>query len=139
MRNASLTLLGVILASCGIDRISKFFALSVFDGQGVFFYSGFAGLPTWVVIGIYIGIVFGTYFLINKRPSFLSAVASGLILGGGASNIYDRIVYGHVIDWISVGNVFVCNLADAMIVIGIFILLYSIYDRKGTINRTDRA
>jgi signal peptidase II len=51
----------------------------------------------------------------------------GLIVGGGASNILDRWVYGSVIDFIDVQGIpywhYVFNTADVMIHLGIWPML----------------
>lgn len=54
-----------------------------------------------------------------------SAVALGLVLGGGAGNLADRIVRSTpgVVDWIDVGWWPVFNLADSAIVCGVVALL----------------
>jgi len=62
----------------------------------------------------------------------LSIVSIGLILGGALGNLIDRLRFGYVIDFIDVHlqNLFhwpTFNLADAAVVIGIFIFIYSIY------------
>lgn len=42
----------------------------------------------------------------------------GLILGGLLGNLYDRVFYGYVIDFIHIKNLFVFNLADLFITVG---------------------
>jgi signal peptidase II len=44
------------------------------------------------------------------------------IVAGGAGNLIDRIMYGHVIDYISVGTFPVWNFADMCIVGGCILL-----------------
>ena len=54
-------------------------------------------------------------------------VCFGFIVGGGASNILDRFVYGSVIDFIDVQHIpywnYVFNTADVMVHVGIWPLL----------------
>ena len=50
-------------------------------------------------------------------------VALGLLIGGSASNLTDRIRLGHVTDFIDVRYWPAFNLADAFIVLGVLILL----------------
>jgi len=49
-----------------------------------------------------------------------------LIILGGASNFFDRIYYGYVVDWIRifVFPLSVFNIADLMIIIGIICLIF---------------
>lgn len=51
----------------------------------------------------------------------------GLIVGGGSSNILDRVIYGSVIDFVDVKGIsfwnYIFNTADVMIHIGVWPLL----------------
>lgn len=54
-----------------------------------------------------------------------------LILGGAISNLIDRIIYGYVIDYISILNFPVFNIADSAITIGAIIIIYqNIFKKK---------
>lgn len=67
-------------------------------------------------------------FLISMiiKRRLTEAAALSLIFLGAASNAYDRLRYGYVIDYASFRYFSVLNLADALITIGSFwgILLY---------------
>ncbi len=52
--------------------------------------------------------------------------ALGLLIGGSASNLIDRVRLGHVIDFLDLGWWPAFNLADSFIVIGVAILLVAI-------------
>lgn len=54
-------------------------------------------------------------------------LAMCLQLGGALGNLVDRIVRGHVVDFVSVGNFPVFNVADSSITIGVCILLYGFW------------
>jgi len=54
-------------------------------------------------------------FVIFERHPFLGI---GFILGGLLGNLYDRVFYGYVIDFIYIKNFYVFNLADVFITIG---------------------
>lgn len=62
----------------------------------------------------------------NGQKSGLS-----LILGGAIGNLIDRILFGRVVDFIDIGigstRWPVFNIADAAVVIGMFILLYHVF------------
>ena len=62
-----------------------------------------------------------------KEIKRLDAISYGILFGGIFGNLFDRIVYGYVIDFIDV-YIFnydfpVFNIADSFIVIGVIILL----------------
>jgi len=50
-------------------------------------------------------------------------VALGLLIGGSASNLIDRVRLGHVTDFLDLGFWPAFNLADSFIVLGVLILL----------------
>ena len=47
----------------------------------------------------------------------------GIILGGIVGNLFDRLLYNGVIDYIEIFNFPVFNLADSLIVLGIILLI----------------
>ena len=50
-----------------------------------------------------------------------------LIIGGGLSNLFDRVLRGGVIDFIDLGWGSVFNLADVFITLGLVLYLYLIF------------
>ena len=54
-------------------------------------------------------------------------LASGLYLSGVLGNLIDRLTLGKVIDFISVGDFYIFNIADASINIAVVILLISFW------------
>lgn len=107
------------------DRIVKYFAPSInFEGSFIKFgfyknYAGAFSLPVggalYDIAGIILLVVFIYLFLKTKNP------AHSFIIFGGASNIFDRLVYGYTIDYVNFMNFSFFNLADGMLLAGIFI------------------
>lgn len=87
------------------------------QGQGWLF----GALSVLLLAGVCAYLWFGT---VLARVEYL---CFGLIVGGGASNILDRWVYGSVIDFIDVQGIpywhYVFNTADVMIHLGIWPML----------------
>ena len=85
------------------------------------------------IFSIAVIIVLG-YFTIKKYPqlNIIQKISISLILGGTLGNLFDRINYGYVIDFINLSfvNFPVFNLADAFINIGAGILLITLLARK---------
>ena len=128
-----------------IDLISKLFVSNFFGvGESVeiiknFFYityvrntgaawSVFAGKTLGLIIIsllLLMGIVY--YIYKNKPKSRFEKVGYSMILGGACGNLFDRIVYGYVIDFFDF-NLFgydypIFNLADCFIFIGALLLI----------------
>ncbi len=59
-------------------------------------------------------------------------LALGFLLGGTLGNLFDRIFYGYVIDFIHVPFWPSFNLADSFNVLGVLLLLWDAYARKHT-------
>lgn len=81
----------------------------------------FATFTTVILSGVAI------YLWRSKHINPLEYVFFGFIVGGGASNVIDRLVYGSVIDFINVQHIpkwnYVFNTADTMIHVGIWPLI----------------
>lgn len=64
------------------------------------------------------------FYLINKNPARrLDIIFLTIILIGAISNIFDRLAYGFVIDYLSLKYFTIFNLADVMISGGALILI----------------
>lgn len=50
-----------------------------------------------------------------------------LILGGGLGNLIDRLAQGSVTDFLSIGNLFIFNIADLCIILGMAAVLYAVW------------
>ncbi len=78
------------------------------------------------LFGIVVLLLF--FFLFSSRLTFfenrLSKPALGLILGGIAGNLIDRIRLGYVTDFIDVGIWPTFNIADSAITVGVILLAY---------------
>jgi signal peptidase II len=84
-------------------------------------------IPAIVVVWIFYYILFKS---VNNR---FFALGLGLILGGAAGNLYDRIVYGKVIDfldfYITSYHWPTFNVADVSVFLGCFLVVFSYYKR----------
>jgi len=65
-------------------------------------------------------------FVVFKEDNKRLAIPLGLLAGGVLGNLFDRIVYGSVIDWINFHFWPVFNIADAALVVGVFYALFII-------------
>ena len=96
-------------------------AFGILQGQMIFFY-----IVTVLVIGI---IVY--YIQTQAKESRLLGISLGLVLGGAIGNFIDRVLFGHVVDFLNVYifsyNFPIFNIADSALVIGVIILIVFIF------------
>lgn len=78
-----------------------------------------------------VSIIFLLYYMNNFKLNKRNKLAFILLFGGIISNLFDRIFYGYVIDYIDFNiNFPIFNLADSFIVIGIFLLIIAILKKE---------
>ncbi|MFK7863066.1 MAG: signal peptidase II [Pseudohongiellaceae bacterium] len=84
----------------------------------------------WVfaVISISLLIAVTAYLAFSNSIQRYEYLCFGFIVGGGASNILDRLIYGSVIDFIDIQHIpywnYVFNTADVMVHVGIWPMLF---------------
>jgi len=82
----------------------------------------FTVMVTLILLGLF------AYTLVNKKLDITKIFTFSIILGGGISNLYDRIVNeGAVVDFMNMGigqlRTGIFNVADVLIMVGVFVLL----------------
>ncbi len=87
-----------------------------------------------------IALVFAVaYILRNESISTISLIAICFIIGGGIGNIFDRIVYGSVTDFLylhfGIFHTGVFNMADLSITTGAVIILFQSVARRMFVKR----
>jgi signal peptidase II len=78
-----------------------------------------------LLVGSTVAVVVVLWMLLSGRPSKLTMLGCGLILGGAAGNLLDRLSSGEVTDYIHFSFWYIFNAADAAIVVGVGLLLLS--------------
>ena len=86
---------------------------------------------------IFLALVICGYFLIWMRNEtrLVNQIFGGLIIGGALGNVFDRLIYGAVADFINVSccgleNPYSFNLADTSIFIGVFGIIFNLEKSK---------
>ncbi len=76
-------------------------------------------------------------YLAFKRARPLESIALGFLLGGALGNLYDRLVYGYVFDWLMLFNTSIINAADAYIATGmvLYVLLHYLENKNRDVNQ----
>jgi signal peptidase II len=89
----------------------------------------------FIILGFIVsGVIIYYYPHVSKEDWWLK-LALGLQLGGALGNLIDRLQYGHVIDFISIGSFPVFNVADSAITVGTCILLLGVFLKERKMNQ----
>jgi len=136
----ALDLITKILADSLLNYGQPVPVLPVFDltllynpGAAFSFLAGEDGWQRWFFTAIAVGV--STMLVIwmrgLPRTNRWLGIALALILGGALGNLYDRLVHGHVIDFISVhwGSSYfpAFNIADSAITVGAIMLALDVF------------
>jgi signal peptidase II len=78
-----------------------------------------------LLAGSAVAVVVVLWLLLSGRPTRLATLGCGLILGGAAGNLLDRLSSGEVTDYVHFSFWYIFNAADAAIVVGVGLLLLS--------------
>jgi signal peptidase II len=135
----------VAVLAFALDRVSKHFIISSFmpgesriviphllwwtfvqNEHGAF---GRFGSSNVLLIGLalLVLVLFTIAFRDAVKKSLLVRIAFGLIVGGAAGNIFDRVQLKYVIDFIDFKTIwpYVFNVGDSCITIGVAVLILS--------------
>ncbi len=125
------------LKAAALAGVSKplwggFLSFSFSRNFGIAFSLPFSGLPLLIVVGLIVSVL--AYFAFKSFISrnFYHLFAYVLIIAGASSNLFDRVRYGFVIDYLDVAYFSILNAADVMIFCGVVWLLLLSY-KKGPI------
>lgn len=94
-------------------------------------FSFLQGSNTGLLLSLVIGITLAVLVLWTRsnEGGKVAAIGFGLIVGGAIGNIVDRIIQGHVVDFLLLhfgdDDVFIFNLADFALTVGPILLIYT--------------
>jgi len=81
-----------------------------------------------------IAMVLGLTYLVVKPVSNNTLIGLCFVIGGGVGNLFDRILYGSVTDFLYVKFGFfqtgIFNMADVSIMVGIFVILLQFFLKR---------
>ncbi len=87
-------------------------AFGLFKEAGLFF----------TIVAVIVSLVIIIYAARLPAGQWWMRVALGMQLGGAVGNLIDRLFFGPVTDFVSVGNFAIFNVADASISLGVVLL-----------------
>lgn len=93
------------------------------------------------IMAVLVSIFIIVYFPQVPKDEKLMRVALSMQMAGALGNLIDRLVFGPVTDFISVGTFAVFNIADSSITVGTGLLILSIWlaERKEQKEKAQRA
>lgn len=123
-----------------IDRVFKNLVKNGLSGENFLFkinYIANTGISWGILAGnsallLWISIIILGAIIYFYNELSEAKLGTNLIIVGAISNIFDRILFAHIIDYIDFGWFPVFNIADACIVLGgIYIILWFLFfDKK---------
>ena len=107
-----------------ITVIPGVFSLTYSENRGVAFGLFQDGTVIFAITTSIVIVVFSILLFKNYKKSKLFAVSAALIIGGGLGNLFERVVLGYVVDYLSL-SFFppICNFADYCITAGTICLI----------------
>ena len=123
-----------------IKLIGEYFILTNVENSGAFLGMGSDFSPIMksfflIVLPIAILISIIIYVYRDKEIDKISLIGFSLIIGGGIGNIFDRIIYGSVTDFlfIDLGGIFrtgIFNIADLVVTSGMILIILMSFKNK---------
>jgi signal peptidase II len=92
------------------------------DGSAMGFVQGSGAWVALAVLGLLVVPLYGRMV----KDARLSRFAIGLMAGGGLANLFDRLVFGSVTDFIAIGEMIVINPADMAVLLGVLLSYCSV-------------
>jgi signal peptidase II len=81
----------------------------------------------FMVLAVIVSLVIIYYYPSISRKDWVIRTALSMQLAGALGNLIDRVIFGRVTDFISVGTFAVWNVADACITVGVAVLLIGMW------------
>jgi signal peptidase II len=109
-------------------RVLPFFELSYAGNTGASF--GLGAGANWLFAAVSAGLIVVLLRLLARWPKDNVRLQAGgaLVLAGALGNLYDRLAYRYVVDFLYVHRFAVCNVADAAISVGALLLAWGLKD-----------
>ena len=117
-----------------VDLIPGIIGLHLLPGGNTGAAWGLFSGNTWMLIGMTFLVIVAAFYcmFVKKFYSFWTHAAVALVTAGGIGNLYDRIVYGSVVDFFEFQFIEfpIFNVADCYIVTGAVLLIASVLFAK---------
>jgi signal peptidase II len=115
---------GTMRVGQSINLVPGYLSLTYIKNDGGAF-GILGGSQVLLLFGSAVAVVVVLWMLLSTKPSRLAALGGGLILGGAAGNLLDRLSTGEVTDYVHFSFWYIFNAADTAIVVGVGLLCLS--------------
>jgi signal peptidase II len=127
-----------------VTLLNNHFTLMKVENKGAFLSVGntLSGPLRLILLNLLplLAVVVGLGFILTRELSRTTLISVILIVGGGFGNIYDRMRYGSVTDFMHIKfgslQTGIFNVADASIMVGMIILLLHAFFKKPDMVKT---
>lgn len=109
-----------------MDWLAPFFRFVHWENTGAAFGLFQQGGLIFGILAVLVSIFIVIYFPQIPKNETLMRVALSMQLGGALGNLIDRIIFGPVTDFISIGTFAVFNIADSSITVGVGLLVLAL-------------
>lgn len=122
-----------------IDVIGKYLILTKTENSGAFLSTGDSldGTVKFILLSLLPLFIlgYGVYYLLsNPRLPRLLVLGTSFVIGGGLGNLYDRLLYGSVTDFLHIDfyafKTGIFNLADVSIMAGMIMIIINLYFKR---------
>lgn len=131
------------LPAIGRIEVSSIFDLTYVENRGASFGMLAGGLGSRILLAaISIGVVVALIGWLGGLTRRFAILGVALIVGGALGNLYDRVAYGYVVDFLDFSGLYfpwVFNVADAAINVGVACLVLDAMTTKNAGKNVDGA
>ncbi|WP_454978481.1 signal peptidase II [Corynebacterium propinquum] len=98
---------------------------------------------TWLFTTFQLVFLVGVLIAAPRIDDRFQAIALAMVAGGAGGNLVDRLLrepgfwFGHVVDFISVGDFAIFNVADSFITVGVALFLLAVFTEERRARKTD--
>lgn len=122
------------LPTRGKIEISGIFDLTFVQNFGASFGMLAGGMASRVFLSVVVSsVVIGLVIWLGRLRRPVAVIGVACVIGGALGNLYDRVSYGYVIDFLDFSGLYfpwVFNLADSAINIGVAFLLFDAWQTR---------
>lgn len=110
-----------------LDWLMPYFRFVHWDNTGAAFGLFQGGGLIFAILAVIVTVFIVIYYPQIPQDEKLMRIAMSMQLGGALGNLIDRVIFGPVTDFISVGTFPVFNIADSSITVGVGILILGLW------------